>query len=330
MEKVAISTGMNSSVRFDDVPHVVESKDAPFDDHYEPAEEDGNGHHEDPFGHSVKSGHNGSGSDDSDSDDETSGSKTSYAASIGVDGFTDKELRYFKKMFDMFDTDRSGAIGFFEMKNLTRHLGVELDDEALKKSMQAIDENGNGDLEFEEFVHWLANVNSSGDEFAVLKSKIRAQGTRPLTNAQIEQLRDVFNHFDKDGSGSIDVHELGHVFSAMGQNLSADELSLLMSQADDDGSGEIDFDEFLLLMCSSFGSAHSFDSDLIEAFKRHDPTNSGMISCGELVEMIKELVGPNLTEEEIREVVDVAHERGDGYIQYMQWQALWDACRGIS
>ena len=105
------------------------------------------------------------------------------------DDFNAKERAYFKKMFDLFDTDKSGAIGFFEMKNLSKHLGVELADDALKKSINAIDVNGNGELDFDEFLQWLKSAQNSGDdEFASLKAKIRAQGSRNLTNKQIEQL----------------------------------------------------------------------------------------------------------------------------------------------
>ena len=245
-------------------------------------------------------------------------------------GFKKKEVRYFRKMFDMFDTDHSGAIGFFEMKNLTKHLGVEMDDDALRESMDRIDENGNGDLEFDEFLMWLSEASNQADEFAVLKSKIRAQGTRPLSNTQIERLREVFNHFDADGSGSIDTEELGHVFEAMGQKLSEADLNALMKQADDDGSGEMEFEEFLMLMCSNFGVNHAFDQDLIEAFHAHDPLKTGVISCADLSLLVRELVGSHLTTDEIDEVIDVAHTRGDGYVEYHKWESLWEACRSIA
>ena len=263
---------------------------------------------------------------------EQSGDASSEKHAQPVDAFSESEIKYFKKMFDLFDTDKSGAIGFYEMKNLSKHLGVQLSDELLEKSMRAIDENGTSELEFDEFLHWLSNVNSSkSDEFAVLKSKIRAQGARPLTNAQIEQLREVFIHFDADGSGTIDVDELGNVFESMGQTLSQQELESLMKQADDDGSGEIDFDEFLMLMCTSFGATHSFDGDLLAAFRKFDPDQCGMISLDDLRLMIRHLVGSEaLSETELDEIVNVAHERGDGFVEYLKWDALWDACRGLN
>lgn len=249
--------------------------------------------------------------------------------------FTEKELKYFRKMFDVFDADHSGSIGFFEMKNLTRHLGVQLSNEALQRSMAEIDENGNGELEFDEFVLWLSSVSEKkeqdgGDAFAVLKSKIRAQGARPLSTSQIEQFQQVFRHFDTDGSNTIDVNELGQVFEAMGQTLSQEELQAVMKQADDDGSGEIDFEEFLMLMCCSFGAEKSFEADLLEAFRKRDPEGIGLVSCDVLKEIVSELVGDTMTTEEISETVEVAaQERGDRFVEYMKWESLWDACRGV-
>jgi Ca2+-binding EF-hand superfamily protein len=248
--------------------------------------------------------------------------------------FTEQETRYFRKMFDMFDTDHSGAIGYFEMKNLARHLGVQISDEQLLRSIERVDDNGNGELEFDEFMQWLSNVNDNsngeGDEFAVLKSKIRAQGARPLTSSQIEQFREVFHHFDMDGSGTIDMEELGNVFEAMGQTLTTEELQSVLKHADDDGSGEIDFDEFLMLMCCSFGAEKSFESDLLETFRRYDVDADGLISARDLRQLVVELVGDTMTAAEVDEVVEVAAvERGDGYIEYLKWESLWDACRGV-
>jgi len=242
--------------------------------------------------------------------------------------FSQKERLYFKKMFDLFDTDKSCAIGFFEMKNLSKHLGVELSDDLLKKSIAQIDVDGNGVLDFNEFLMWLKSAQTSGDdEFASLKAKIRAQGSRNLTNKQIEQLKEVFTHFDTDGSGSIDMSELGAVFSAMGQNLSPEELQSLIAQVDDDGSGEIEFPEFMLLMCSTYGNQKTFDQEMLEEFQRKDPNLTGIITTVELRAMIVELCGTYLTEQEVHDVVTSADDRGDGTVEYMKWEALWEACQ---
>ena len=56
---------------------------------------------------------------------------------------------------------------------------------------------------------------------------------------------DTFNTFDADGSGAIDVDELGVLLKALCVPLkNKKELEDLMEDMDDDGSGDIDFDEF--------------------------------------------------------------------------------------
>ena len=43
------------------------------------------------------------------------------------------------------------------------------------------------------------------------------KGEADLTAAQRAEIRAVFDHFDADGSGAIEPHELGDVMRAMGQ-----------------------------------------------------------------------------------------------------------------
>ena len=60
--------------------------------------------------------------------------------------------------------------------------------------------------------------------------------------------KEAFSVFDKDGSGTVSTSELGEIMSALGQNLSAEELDAIIKEVDADGSGEIDFDEFCACM----------------------------------------------------------------------------------
>jgi calmodulin len=54
--------------------------------------------------------------------------------------------------------------------------------------------------------------------------------------------------FDKDGNGSVDTKELGQVMRSLGQNPTDEELEDMINEVDADGSGTIDFNEFLSLM----------------------------------------------------------------------------------
>merc|ERR1711964_193186 len=145
--------------------------------------------------------------------------------------FTLDERKYVEKLFQSFDTDKSGKIDFLEFKILARKLGVEMKDDELRASMKAIDKDGTEELGFDELLEWLQSAQSGGaDSFAALKVKIKAQGKKALTNTQIEGLKQCFNHFDKDGSGSIDVGELGEVFKAFGQEMTREELDQMMKE----------------------------------------------------------------------------------------------------
>ena len=69
-----------------------------------------------------------------------------------------------------------------------------------------------------------------------------------LSDAQLDEFRDAFKQFDKDGGGSIDAQELAQLMASVGQMPSEDEVNEMVRIADADGSGSIDFPEFVTLM----------------------------------------------------------------------------------
>lgn len=245
--------------------------------------------------------------------------------------FSDDERRYFKKLFDLYDTDKSGAIGMNELRNLSKHLGAEMNDEQLGKSVKSINAafvSGDGELSFDEFLRWLASTDSNGgDEFAGLKAKITAQGKRTLNNEQIQRLKEVFDHFDADASGSIDADELVNVFTSMGQEVSREDMEEMIRGVDDDDSGQIEFPEFMMLMCTNFGSK-TFESDMQEAFATVDASETGKITVRELEQLIRDSTGGLLSDLEVANICQSASECvSNGYVEYMKWGSLWEACR---
>lgn len=244
--------------------------------------------------------------------------------------FSDTERRYFRKMFDLYDTDKGGTIGLSELKNLAKHLGCEMSEKALIESVRATGFNETEiELEFEPFIKWLNSTSDSstngGDQFASLKAKITAQGSKALNNEQIERLKEVFEHFDEDKSGSIDAVELVNVFASMGQVVTEDAMREMIDQVDDDKSGQMEFEEFLMLMCSNFGSK-TFESDMQEAFSVVDREGSGTMDVAALFALIKDTTGGMIPDAEIWLIIESA-EPVDGVVEYMKWESLWEACR---
>lgn len=62
------------------------------------------------------------------------------------------------------------------------------------------------------------------------------------------ELREAFNIFDKDGSGQIDAQELLTTMVQLGEEISAEEIELMINEADLDGDGQMDFNEFVKIM----------------------------------------------------------------------------------
>ena len=242
--------------------------------------------------------------------------------------FSESEKLYFKKMFNLYDTDKSGAIGLSELKNLSKHLGCEMTPEKILKSVRDVGYDVSNDVEmpFEGFLKWLkASTSDNGDEFASLKAKITAAGSRVLNNEQLARFKEVFDHFDADKSGSIDADELVNVFASMGQTVLREDMLEMIREVDQDGSGQIEFQEFVVLMCSNFGSK-TFATDMEEAFARVDPDATGRVSVKQLEMLIRDTAGGLVSDEEIANIISSSDPNG-GQIEYMRWEALWEACR---
>ena len=75
----------------------------------------------------------------------------------------------------------------------------------------------------------------------------------------INELKENFKMFDKDGSGTICSHELGYVMKANGAQFTEEQLQNFIKQIDLDGSGDIDLVEFLKLMSDKINEVDTED-----------------------------------------------------------------------
>jgi len=138
-----------------------------------------------------------------------------------------------------------------------------------------------------------------------------------LTDEQIDEFKEAFNLYDKDGDGTITTSELGTVMRSLGQNPSEAELQDIINEVDVDGNGIIDFTEFLEMMAKKGNHTNSED-ELIEAFKVFDKDGNGFITSRELKHVMTNL-GEKLTIEEAEEMINEADLDGDGQINYEEF-----------
>ena len=61
--------------------------------------------------------------------------------------------------------------------------------------------------------------------------------------SQVIYVERLFEEFDADKSGALDVHEVGKMMETLGTPLSAEQLARAMRAMDGDGDGTVDLDE---------------------------------------------------------------------------------------
>ncbi|KAG8218292.1 calcium calmodulin-dependent protein phosphatase [Butyriboletus roseoflavus] len=127
-----------------------------------------------------------------------------------------------------------------------------------------------------------------------------------FTSAELERLKKRFMKLDSDGSGSIDREE----FLQIPQIASNPLASRMIAIFDEDGGGTVDFQEFVGGL-SAFSSRGGREEKLRFAFKVYDVDRDGFISNGELFLVLKMMVGNNLKDQQLQQIVDKTIMEGD-------------------
>ncbi len=133
-----------------------------------------------------------------------------------------------------------------------------------------------------------------------------------MTEDEIEEIKEAFDLFDTDGSGTIDPKELKSAMESLGFEAKNQTIYQMISDLDKDGSGAIDFDEFLDMMTARLSDKDSRD-DINKVFRLFDDEKAGYITIKNLRRVAKEL-GETMTDEELLEMVERADSDGDGKV----------------
>jgi len=116
---------------------------------------------------------------------------------------------------------------------------------------------------------------------------------------EVDRLRKRFMKLDKDNSGTIERDE----FLSLPQVSSNPLATRMIAIFDEDGGGDVDFQEFVSGL-SAFSSKGNKEEKLRFAFKVYDIDRDGYISNGELFIVLKMMVGSNLKDQQLQQIVD--------------------------
>merc|ERR1711977_208946 len=145
-----------------------------------------------------------------------------------ADQLTEEQIAEFKEAFSLFDKDGDGTMGTKELGTVMRSLGQNPTEAELQDMINEVDTDGNGTIDFPEFLSLMA---------------------RKMKDVDVEEeLIEAFKVFDRDGNGFISHAELSHVMRNLGQQLTGEEVDEMIREADIDGDGQINYEEFVRMM----------------------------------------------------------------------------------
>ena len=141
---------------------------------------------------------------------------------------TEDKIAEFKEAFEIFDKDRDGFITIKELGEIMKNLGQTPTDAELQDLINEVDVDGNGNIDFKEFLGLMAR-------------KMRDTDTE-------EELIEAFKVFDRDSNGLISAQELKHVMTSLVEKVTDEEVEEMIREADIAGDGYINYEEFVRMI----------------------------------------------------------------------------------
>nr|QDO16481.1 centrin 2 [Crypthecodinium cohnii]USW07843.1 centrin 2 [Crypthecodinium cohnii] len=145
--------------------------------------------------------------------------------------------------------------------------------------------------------------------------EVRSRHRTELKDDQKAEIKEAFDLFDTDATGTIDAKELKVALRALGFEPKKEELKKLVSDLDkssgSSGQPQLDFNEFLEIMTAKMCERDSKEQ-IQRAFQLFKGP-SGKISFDDLKAVAKEL-GEMMSDEELREMIHEADKDEDGEV----------------
>mmetsp|Transcript_107651 Transcript_107651/g.299906 ORF Transcript_107651/g.299906 Transcript_107651/m.299906 type:complete len:393 (+) Transcript_107651:54-1232(+) len=141
----------------------------------------------------------------------------------------------------------------------------------------------------------------------------RRQWTRDLFNLLELQIEEIFHHYDRDGSGFLEMCEVEFLLKDLngGRAPPADESLWLMQIADKDKNSRLSKDELLMALQCWNGYLH-MPVELKDLFAEYDVNRNGYLDLKELRALLSRVAGEDVSEREAQEVMETADLLNDG------------------
>ncbi|KAJ7959766.1 putative Calcium-dependent protein kinase [Quillaja saponaria] len=138
-----------------------------------------------------------------------------------------EEVAGLKEAFETMDTSKRGKINLEELRVGLHKLGQLIPDTDLQILMEAADVDGDGTLNYGEFVAVSVHLKKMGND---------------------EHLHKAFQFFDQNQSGYIEIEELREALNDDVENNTEEVINAIMHDVDTDKDGKISYEEFTAMM----------------------------------------------------------------------------------
>ncbi|KAK2967819.1 hypothetical protein RJ640_027713, partial [Escallonia rubra] len=149
------------------------------------------------------------------------------ALRVVAEHLSGEEAAGMKEAFDMMDTSKRNKINLEELRSGLQNLGHQIPDADLQILMEAADVDGDGTLNYGEFVAISVHLRKMAND---------------------EHLHKAFAFFDRNQSGFIEIEELRHALSDEDDANTEEVINAIMHDVDTDKDGRISYEEFSAMM----------------------------------------------------------------------------------
>jgi len=145
------------------------------------------------------------------------------------ESLSEEMIAEFKMAFDIFDHDGGGDINTNELGRVMKLLGQSPGKEELDEIVAAVDVDGSGSIDFDEFLIMMVMQ---------LKEENKS--------ASDEEVKEIFRLFDKNGDNFLDWDELNGALANINSDPPVEkwEVDEIFNEVDGNGDGVIDVEEF--------------------------------------------------------------------------------------
>ncbi|CAE7602131.1 unnamed protein product [Symbiodinium microadriaticum] len=135
------------------------------------------------------------------------------------------QILEYKEAFSLFDKEGTGEISTTQLGTVMRSVGQNPSDKDLEDMVSEVDADGNGTIDFPEFLTMMTMANKKSDSDAELVA--------------------AYEVFDKDSCGYISAQALKEILASVGEHPTDQFINDMLTAADSDRDGKVNYSDFV-------------------------------------------------------------------------------------